>query len=176
MTEQRNPDFVDQQSVRAAERIYHQWDEALGAKDVDAVIALYAPDCALESPLVRHLLSSAEGVVAGREKLREFVQMVFAHQPAARQRYRKGFFTDGRTLMWEYPRAKPDGANGRRRGDGDPGRIDPSPPGLLGLVWPQAAARGRSSRQMTACGPSWRRFRPLLSIFDAGAWRRRSQQ
>jgi hypothetical protein len=70
---------------------------------------LYAPDCALESPLVRHLLSSAEGVVAGREKLREFVQMVFAHQPAARQRYRKGFFTDGRTLMWEYPRTKPDG-------------------------------------------------------------------
>jgi len=79
MTEQHNPDFVGQQSVRAAERIYHQWDEALGAKDVDAVIALYAPDCALESPLVRHLLSSAEGVVAGREKLREFVQLVFAH-------------------------------------------------------------------------------------------------
>ena len=109
MTEQRNPDFVGHESVRAAERIYHQWDEALGAKDVDAVIALYAPDCALESPLVRHLLSSAEGVVAGREKLREFVQLVFAHQPAVRQRYRKGFFTDGRTLMWEYPRAKPDG-------------------------------------------------------------------
>lgn len=37
MTEQRNPDFVGQQSVWAAERIYHQWDEALGAKDVDAV-------------------------------------------------------------------------------------------------------------------------------------------
>lgn len=35
--------------------------------------------------------------------------MVFEHQPAARQRYRKGFFTDGRTLMWEYTRAKPDG-------------------------------------------------------------------
>ena len=109
MTEQRNPDFVGQQSVRAAERIYHQWDEALGAQDVDAVIALYAPDCILESPFVRHLLSSAEGVVARREKLREFVQMVFAHQPAARRRYRKGFFADGRTLMWEYPRAKPDG-------------------------------------------------------------------
>jgi hypothetical protein len=109
MTEQRNTGLVDEQAVRAAERIYHLWDEALGAKDVEAAIALYAPDCDLESPLVRHLLKSEDGIVAGREKLRAFVQIVFEHQPAVRQRYRKGFFTDGRTLMWEYPRAKPDG-------------------------------------------------------------------
>jgi hypothetical protein len=100
---------VDEQAVRAAERIYHQWDEALGAKDVEAAITLYAPDCDLESPLVRHLLRSEDGIVAGREKLRAFVHLVFEHQPAVRQRYRKGFFTDGRTLIWEYPRAKPDG-------------------------------------------------------------------
>jgi hypothetical protein len=30
-------------------------------------------------------------------------------RPPARQRYREGFFTDGRKLMWEYPRATPDG-------------------------------------------------------------------
>jgi hypothetical protein len=109
MTERRNTGHADEQAVRAAERIYHQWDEALGAKDVEAAIALYAPDCNLESPLVRHLLKSEDGIVAGREKLRAFVHLVFEHQPAVRQRYRKGFFTDGRTLIWEYPRAKPDG-------------------------------------------------------------------
>ena|ERR1700722_5632470 len=109
MTEQHNKDLVDEQAIRVAERIYHEWDEALGARDVDAAIALYAPKCSLESPLVRHLLSSEEGVVSGREKLREFVRLVFDHQPAARQRYREEFFTDGRTLMWEYPRVKPGG-------------------------------------------------------------------
>ena len=100
---------VSEQAVRSAEHIYHEWDKALGAKDVEAAIALYAQDCALESPLVRHLLGSEDGIVVGREKLREFVRLVFEHQPAARQRYRKGFFTDGHTLIWEYPRTRPDG-------------------------------------------------------------------
>jgi hypothetical protein len=39
-----------------AERVYRDWDDALGRKDVEAAIALYAPDCVLESPLVSHLL------------------------------------------------------------------------------------------------------------------------
>jgi SnoaL-like domain len=78
-------------------------------KDVEAAIALYAPDCVLESPLVSDLLSTARGVVEGREKLREFVRLVFARTPPARKRYREGFFTDGRRLIWEYPRATPNG-------------------------------------------------------------------
>jgi hypothetical protein len=39
----------------------HAWDEPLGAKDLDAAMALYQPDATLESPLVRHLLGSEEG-------------------------------------------------------------------------------------------------------------------
>ena len=74
-----------------------------------AAIALYAPDCVLELPLVSHLLSTERGVVEGREKLREFVRLVFARTPPARKRYREGFFTDGRRLIWEYPRATPNG-------------------------------------------------------------------
>ncbi len=92
-----------------AERIYRDWDEALGRKDVEAAMTLYAPDCVLESPLVCHLQNSERGIVEGRDRLREFVRLVFARTPAARQRYRKGFFTDGRKLIWEYPRATPDG-------------------------------------------------------------------
>jgi ketosteroid isomerase-like protein len=60
MTEQGNIDRKNENAVHAAERIYHDWDEALGAKDVEAAVALYAPDCRLESPLVRHLLKSDE--------------------------------------------------------------------------------------------------------------------
>ena len=92
-----------------AERVYRDWDDAVGRKDIEAAIALYAPDCVPESPLVSHLLSTERGVVEGREKLREFVRLVFARTPPARKRYREGFFTDGRRLIWEYPRATPNG-------------------------------------------------------------------
>ncbi|MDT7682184.1 MAG: hypothetical protein QOG57_2494, partial [Pseudonocardiales bacterium] len=33
----------------------------------------------LESPLVRHLLGTAEGVVRGKDDLRRFVEIVFAN-------------------------------------------------------------------------------------------------
>jgi hypothetical protein len=109
MNQRQNAALPQEQDIRAAERIYHEWDAALGAKDVEAAVALYAPDCRLESPLVRHLLKSEEGVVVGREKLRDYLKIVFGRTPPARERYREGFFTDGRKLMWEYPRQKPDG-------------------------------------------------------------------
>jgi hypothetical protein len=34
---------------------------------------------------------------------------VFKHQPRERRTHRNAVFTDGRVLMWEYPRATPDG-------------------------------------------------------------------
>jgi hypothetical protein len=98
---------TDPEAVRSVERIYRLWDEALGARDVEAAAALYAPDTLLESPLVRHLLHSERGVVQGRDKLREFLHVVFERTPPSRRRYRTGFFTDGRKLIWEYSRATP---------------------------------------------------------------------
>ena len=89
--------------------IFAAWDDALGAKDVDAAIALYQPDATLESPLVCHLLGTEQGVVRGREDLRCFVSKVFANQPAKRRRYRAGFLADGSRVIWEYPRESPDG-------------------------------------------------------------------
>ena len=58
------------EAIQAAERIYHAWDEALGRKDLDGAMRLYAPDAILESPLVRHLLGTEEGVIRGRDNLR----------------------------------------------------------------------------------------------------------
>jgi ketosteroid isomerase-like protein len=63
----------------AIERIFTAWDEALGAKDLDASMALYHEDTTLESPPVRHLLGTEEGVIRGRENLRAFVATVFAN-------------------------------------------------------------------------------------------------
>jgi len=100
---------VDRDTLWSIERVYTLWDEALGAKDVEAAMVLYAPDTVLESPLVRHLLKSEQGIVQGRDKLRDFIRVVFERTPPVRHRYRSGFFTDGRKLIWEYPRATPDG-------------------------------------------------------------------
>lgn len=91
------------------EHIFNAWDDALGAKDLDAAMALYTPDTTLESPLVRHLLGTDEGVVRGRSDLRAFVRQVFASQPPERRRFRHGLLTDGTRLTWEYPRVSPDG-------------------------------------------------------------------
>jgi hypothetical protein len=98
-----------QDAIHAAERIYRAWDEALGKKDLEGALALYAPDATLESPLVRHLLGVDAGIRKGQAELRSFIELVFTRTPPARQRYRSNFFTDGRKLMWEYPRAAPDG-------------------------------------------------------------------
>jgi SnoaL-like domain len=99
----------NEDEVSAAELIYRAWDDALGRKDLDAAMALYAPDCTLESPLVRHILGRERGIVDGRADLRAFVAEVLSRTPALRQRHRAGFFTDGRKLMWEYPRLTEDG-------------------------------------------------------------------
>jgi ketosteroid isomerase-like protein len=91
------------------ERVFAAWDEALGAKDLDAAMQLYHPDATLESPLVCHLLGCDQGIIRGRDDLRAFVTKVFAHQPAQRRRHRAGFLTDGSRLTWEYPRESPEG-------------------------------------------------------------------
>jgi hypothetical protein len=104
MTQQQKSD-----TTGAIERIFHAWDEALGAKDLEAALALYHADVTLESPLVCYLLGTESGIVRGREALRGFVERVFAHQPVQRRRFRTGYLTDGTRLTWEYPRQSPDG-------------------------------------------------------------------
>lgn len=92
-----------------AERIYRLWDEALGNKDLEAALALYAPDASIESPLVQHLMQTKHGVVSGTDNLREFITRVFRTNPPQRKRFKQGFFSDGQVITWEYPRQSPDG-------------------------------------------------------------------
>lgn len=91
------------------ERIYRLWDDALGRRDLEASLSLYADDAAIESPLVRHLLGTSDGIVRGKDDLRKFITKVFQTNPPQRKRFKQGFFTDGRVLTWEYPRTSPDG-------------------------------------------------------------------
>lgn len=92
-----------------AERICKLWDDALGSKDLEASLALYADDASIESPLVQHLMKTPTGIVKGKDNLRAFITRVFQTNPPQRKRFKQGFFTDGRIVTWEYPRLAPDG-------------------------------------------------------------------
>jgi predicted SnoaL-like aldol condensation-catalyzing enzyme len=96
-------------TAKDVERIYRLWDDALGRKDLEASLLLYADDASIESPLVQHLLDTSEGIVQGKENLRRFIAKVFRSNPPQRRRFKQGFFTDGRVVTWEYPRASPEG-------------------------------------------------------------------
>jgi ketosteroid isomerase-like protein len=91
------------------ERIYREWDEHLSNGNAEGLVALYAPDATLESPLVPHLLKTEHGIVRGRGELRRFFEILAQRKPEVRRHYRTGYLTDGRMLMWEYPREAPAG-------------------------------------------------------------------
>jgi ketosteroid isomerase-like protein len=91
------------------ERIYREWDERLAKNDAKGIVALYAPDAIFESPLVPHLMKTEGGILRGHAELRPFFDKLAQRKPEVRRRYRAGYLTDGRMLMWEYPRDAPAG-------------------------------------------------------------------
>lgn len=95
-------------SLGAIEAVVQVWESALAAHDLDALLACYAPDATLESPLAAHI-TGADGICQGHAQLRPFLAQVVARTPTLRAYHRAGFFTDGRRATWEYPRATPQG-------------------------------------------------------------------
>jgi hypothetical protein len=101
----------DVPDATACARIYEQWHERAKTRDVEGLLALYAADAVLESPLVPAILGKADGVLRGRDAIAPFLREGTARRPDSLVRwYRTGtYLTDGRLLMWEYPRTTPDG-------------------------------------------------------------------
>ena len=105
---QSNLDDLEKLKLKA-EDIYHKWDKALADNDVEGLLSLYADDAVLESPLVRHLLGTESGICSGQKELRVLIEKVAARKPLLRKYFKKNYFTDGKTMMFEYPRQTPDG-------------------------------------------------------------------
>lgn len=93
----------------AAEQLYLAWDKALANNDTEGLLKLYAPDAVIESPIIPYLLNTETGILKGREKLRTLVEKVMERKPLTRKHFKQNFFTDGKTLIFEYPRQTPDG-------------------------------------------------------------------
>lgn len=92
-----------------AKRVYHAWDKAWSNYEVEAVLALYADNAIIESPLIPYLLGKECGICKGKEAIRELLTIAASRKPTNRKHYRKNFFTDGKTMMWEYPRKTSEG-------------------------------------------------------------------
>lgn len=95
-----------------AARIFDLWHERARTKDVQGLLDLYTADAVFESPLVMAILDdAASGVLRGHTELRRFLEEGTKRRPNELVKwYRTGrYLTDGRTLMWEYPRETPDG-------------------------------------------------------------------
>jgi len=93
----------------AADRIYHEWDDALANNDAEALLALYAKNAVLESPLIPHLLSNEEGVCRGTKEISALFELLAQRKPSLRKYYRTPCLKQGNLLIWEYPRETPQG-------------------------------------------------------------------
>jgi len=106
---QRQPDGF----LLDCERIHQEWHARAEAIDTEGLLALYAEDAVLESPLAPAILDDKrDGLLRGHEELRRFFAEGAKRRPNDLVRwYRTGeWLTDGRRMMiWEYPRKTPDG-------------------------------------------------------------------
>lgn len=93
----------------AAENIYRSWDEALANNDAERLLSFYAEDAIIESPLIPYLLKIESGICKGRQELSLFIEKVAERKPIIRKHFKQNFFTDGKTLIFEYPRRTPEG-------------------------------------------------------------------
>ncbi len=65
-----------------AERIAQQWLDAWNSHDVDAVVAHFADDVVVTSPVAAALGVAPEGKVRGREAVRDYYKQGLAANPA----------------------------------------------------------------------------------------------
>ncbi len=92
--------------------VYEQWHETVVGRDLDGLMALYAEDAVLETPLILATLTHRnEGILNGKAEIRPFFEAGLRKlQNDFGRWYRTSiFFSNGRQLTWEYPRETPHG-------------------------------------------------------------------
>ena len=93
-------------------RIFEQWHRFAKERNVERLLALYADNAVFESPLVPAILDDAgSGVLCGHAQIRRFLEEGTRRRPNHLVRWYRtgGYLSDGKTLMWEYPRETPEG-------------------------------------------------------------------
>ena len=105
-----NPNaFPENTPEQIAKDIHHAWNTAWADNNIDALLALYAENAIIESPLIPYLLGKSSGICTGKAEFRKLLTIAAARKPHCRQYFKKNFFTNGKTIIWEYPRQSPIG-------------------------------------------------------------------
>lgn len=92
--------------------VYERWHETVLGRDLDGLMALYAEDAILETPLILATLRDRTvGILRGKAEIRPFFDAGLRKlQNGLGRWYRTGtFFSNDRQLTWEYPRNTPQG-------------------------------------------------------------------
>jgi hypothetical protein len=94
-------------------RIHQQWHDRAKSRDTEGLLALYAKEAVLETPLVQAIFDGREsGILRGHREIRPFFEEGARRRPNTLVRWHRTgrWLTDGeRLLVWEYPRQAPDG-------------------------------------------------------------------
>jgi hypothetical protein len=92
--------------------IYEQWHRAIVDRDLESLMALYADDAILETPLIVVTFpDKPDGILRGKLEIHDFFDAGLRKlQNSLGRWYRTGlFFSNGQQLTWEYPRETPQG-------------------------------------------------------------------
>ena len=91
--------------------VYEEWHRAVMSRDLPALMAIYAEHAIMESPsVVAQFPDRGDGVLHGKAEIEKLFARNFANLATEfSDLHRTGFFSDGRVLIWEYPRATPRG-------------------------------------------------------------------
>ena len=92
--------------------IHQEWHRAASMRDTPALLALYADDAILESPLVPVVMDDkSDGVLRGKGEIGRFFAAGARSRPIDLVRWFRSdtYFSAGGTLIWEYPRVTPEG-------------------------------------------------------------------
>jgi steroid Delta-isomerase len=109
----KNEQERDSEFLADCARIHRQWHERAKSRDTDGLLALYAEDAMLETPLVQAIFDGRDsGVLRGHRQIRPLFEEGARRRPNQLVRWHRTdqWLTDGkRLLVWEYPRETPDG-------------------------------------------------------------------
>ena len=84
-----------------ADFVFTEWHRRTLAGDIDGLLALYADDAVLESPLVPRILDKPSGILSGHQQIRAFLEHGTRARPHSLARLQRTdrYHFDGRTLI-----------------------------------------------------------------------------
>lgn len=92
--------------------IYEEWHRTVMSRDLSGLMMLYAEQAVFESPtVIAQFPDRDDGILRGKAEVEKLFARNFVNlRSEFSDLHRTGFFSDGRVLIWEYPRATPGGA------------------------------------------------------------------